>query len=404
MQTLKTSVVVTFMLVVLYGAYVALNAPQPMIPDELQKLTDVESVDIDMGIDIPALEPPPAPQLKNTNPPLIANNGAATHNSSPSFGPTGTTASLTDAPDNSLARLPMPDPSLSGSVPDPKSAYPQTSAANVRVPDPVSVSLDGDSDTGLEMPGYQLSADKTSSNKSSGGNTSGDNGIANAMETANRQVAEGRLREALFTLSIFYGSPDLSAGEQKQLLDMLDPLAGEVIYSPGHFIEPAHKVVRGETLNSIATEHSVPEQLLANINQVSNPDVLLPGTELKVMKGPFRAEVSLARSEITLFLGDLYAGRFPMTTGQSPRPSEGTFTVLDKQPGHEHVTADGRLIPKGSPENPFGDVWIDLGKQLVIHGSPSSGMAADGCIRMSPVDARDIFIILAQGSPVTVRR
>ncbi len=52
-QTLKTSVVVAFMLTVLYGAYVALNAPQPVPATELGELTDIEAMDIDIGVDIP---------------------------------------------------------------------------------------------------------------------------------------------------------------------------------------------------------------------------------------------------------------------------------------------------------------------------------------------------------------
>ncbi len=220
--------------------------------------------------------------------------------------------------------------------------------------------------------------------------------LKNAFVTAERQVKEGRLREALFTLSIFYGSPDVAAADQKKLLDLLDHLAGEVIYSTGHFLEDSHKVARGETLKQIADKHAVPVQLLANINRIENADVLLPGTELKVVTGPFRAEVNLTRSEITLFLGDLYAGRFPMTTGQNPAPAEGTYTILEKKQGAEMSSAT---------EGAYGDIWIDLGRKMCIHGSPaSSADPRNGCIRLSPVDARDLYGILSQGSPVAIRR
>lgn len=35
MQTIKTGVVVALLLAVCYGAFVALNAPEPNLPDEL---------------------------------------------------------------------------------------------------------------------------------------------------------------------------------------------------------------------------------------------------------------------------------------------------------------------------------------------------------------------------------
>ena len=49
-------------------------------------------------------------------------------------------------------------------------------------------------------------------------------------------------------------------------------------------------------------QYNVPVQLLQKINGIENPDVLLPGSELKVLRGPFEAEVDLQAQQLTVFL------------------------------------------------------------------------------------------------------
>ena len=122
------------------------------------------------------------------------------------------------------------------------------------------------------------------------------------------------------------------------------------------------------------------------------------------MRGPFRADVDLQKKELTLFAGQLYAGRFPISVGQDPPPKPGEYRVLEKKPGHDYFAASGQKLDANDPQNPFGRVWIGLDKELVIHGSPESGDAgAMGCISLSPLDAMDVYSILTQGSSVVIR-
>ena len=230
-------------------------------------------------------------------------------------------------------------------------------------------------------------------------------GLANAIRTADRQYADDQRKEALSTLSIFYNTPDLSGEERANLLARLDPLAREVIYSTQHLLEKPYRVGQKESLVDIAAQYEVPWQLLANINQVPDPMALLPGTELKVVTGPFRAEVNLSKSELTLFLGDLYAGRFPIAVGADPTPRPGTFTIQDKQKDHTYYNRSGAPVPASNPGNPYGGTWMDLGGQVCIHGSPDKRKPTDqGCISLADDFAGDLYGILSQGSSVTIRR
>lgn len=226
-----------------------------------------------------------------------------------------------------------------------------------------------------------------------------------AMREAHTNIEEEKWYQALFLLSKFYNSPDLSSEQHQSLLDLLDPLAAKVVYSQEHLVTDAHIVARGETLTQIANTNQVPVDLIANINGLDKTGVLVPGTSIKIVKGPFRADVDLTKNELTLFAGQLYAGRFPISVGKEPEPQPGEFRVLEKQPGKDYYGSNGQVLRPDDPGNPYGHVWIALGQEIAIHSSPEQGDTANrGCISLSPLDAHDIFSILTEGSSVTIRR
>jgi LysM repeat protein len=255
---------------------------------------------------------------------------------------------------------------------------------------------------------YQASSDSKATQESSprGSASIAPTRFSSVKRDAEAHLESGRYRSALAMLSAVYGDPVLTEEENETLLQMLDPLAAKVIYSREHLLEPSYTVRRSDTLMEIAEQYQVPWQLLANINGVENPRVMMQGTELKVVRGPFRAEISLDASELTLFLDQLYAGRFPITLGEDPAPEIGDFTVEGKDEGRVYYAEDGREVSADSPENPYGGIWIDLGSsRLGIHGSAQQETYADvGCIGLSPRDADDIFGILSVGSRVTIIR
>ena len=219
------------------------------------------------------------------------------------------------------------------------------------------------------------------------------------------QVEEGKFREALVTLTPYYRSPDLDVDQQAQLLEWLDALAAKVIYSKEHLLASPHVVSSDrERLVDVARKYGVSTQLLASINRdvVNNPNVLVVTTRLKVVPGPFRAEVDLASSEITVFLGNLYAGRFPFALGDE-RPGPGEYKVRETKMGKTYIGE--RTIAANDFNNPYGQWWIDLGDNACIHGSPATNQAGPirGCISLSPQDAQDMAAILTVGSKVVVR-
>ena len=218
----------------------------------------------------------------------------------------------------------------------------------------------------------------------------------------------GDLKQAHQLLSKWHGDESLAPAESEKVETLLGQLAGTVIYSPEHQLEPARVVKPGETLDSIAKEYNVPTALLAKINSIASPDQLRPGQPLKVVRGPFTAIVDLHRSELTLEVDGRYAGTFAVAVPPGVNVTEGQWTVDQKLGGARPVTAAAytstpaaadRTIVLRSAANPGG---APGGPILTI----ASGAAAPGAsaLRVAPQDAEDLSDILSIGSRVTVRR
>jgi hypothetical protein len=232
--------------------------------------------------------------------------------------------------------------------------------------------------------------------------------FADALAAARRDLEAGQLAVALKQLSRWYDDPRLTPEESQQLVQLLDQVAGTVVYSTQHLLEAPYEVQPGERLEDIGQKYSVPWQLLAKINGIQDPNNLRPGERLKVVRGPFGAIVNLQKRELTLFLADgSYAGRFPIGVGQEHPPREGTFAVSDKVDNPVYRGKDKTAGP-GDPANPLGQHWIGLGSDLGIHGTdkPENVGRTDlpGSISLTPRDIKDVYDILATGSRVTIRR
>src|SRR5208337_4944054 len=127
-------------------------------------------------------------------------------------------------------------------------------------------------------------------------------------------------------------SPDLPASQAREVTQILDQMAAKVIYSREHWLESAYLVQAGDTLESISDRCQVPALLLARINGIRNPQNLPPGKELKVLKGPFSAQINTDRSEMTLMLADRYAGRFSVVLNNDLSHATGIWKVREKGP------------------------------------------------------------------------
>jgi lipoprotein-anchoring transpeptidase ErfK/SrfK len=395
-NTLKSAALVVILAGVLYGVYITLHHPPvaPPLGMTQQDVDDLAPPQIEEGVGSQAAADSASDADRRAlhDAPPLAENIPSLYGPGvvPPAVPESTESSPADPPAFPAGR----SVSHTGPVPDDRA-----SASVYSVPLPgegaASSTASGASQT---VPGYDAQA----VSRRLAVHT-----FKRDWEKARLQIDASEFRAALATLTPYHGHPDLPAEHQAQLVAWLDALAAKVIYSREHLLTGAYKV-RGTQARMIdvAKQFGVSAQLLQNINAdvVNNPNVLLPGTELKVVPGPFRAEVSLARHEITVYLNDLYAGRFPFSLGDEPVPP-GQYQVQRKQTYPTYVSADGRTIAGNDPANPYGSICLHLGSEVRIHGSPAigSGGKPRGCISLSPKDAEDLGGILTAGSVVVIR-
>lgn len=426
---------------VIYGAYVSMTKPPETLPEDVQGLLAVDDgldTAFDSTLGLPESLGGSSIPGENLGTPLVNSEAPPSADMQRQEG-----RSTIDIPDNSLAAGAATDSNLSGQASSPvpladvgdtmppgasaatqadianaytNDRYPKT-AGDFALPNPDNIDPSFQP-SGVALPNAgvgQAGGVATASAEDIG--LSGSDiatvtaeiapniGLANAIRTADMQFRQDKRKDALATLSIFYNTPNISVEQRNEMLARLDPLAREVIYSKRHLLEQPHRMSRSETLQEVAQAYDVPWQLLANINGIQDPLTILPGTELKVVRGPFRAEVNLTLQELTLFMGDYYAGRFPIAVGNDPLAVEGSYTIQDKQTGKTFYNRSGTPVAPGSPANPYGNFWMDLGNQICIHGSPDpTRPSKDGCISLAEDIADDLYGILSRGSSVTIRR
>lgn len=414
MKSIKTGFVVVVMLGVVWGVWKMLNK-QSVLPEGLRDGSiTLEMPQANFGPQPTPGTPPAALDIQGPG------HGHAHSPATPGALPENRQATHLGATNNGYQPSPARDvivpPGMHGHSPVPPTddvaiAPPTSEPSNPYATSPAMPPTDRFADTGppvMNAADVDRSAYVTPDDSTAQASDSDSRAFKLALEGAQDQLARGEFAEALFTLSLWYGSEEVPAEMESQLIESLDQLAGKVIYSREHLLEPAYQVQSGETLEDIAVKYDVPWQLLANINGITDPMAVQAGQPLKVVRGPFNAQVSLEKQELTLFVGRRYAGRFPVAFGNDPQPMKGEYAVREKETQRTFIDREGRTFAPGAPGNPYGPYWIGLGGRLGIHGKPdvatNPANESTGAIMVEQTDAVDLFAILSQSSKVEIRR
>ena len=426
MNTLKTGVVIVLLLGVSYGVYQIINAPdpsmigeeEPLVEFDQEGLQEVSPTDFVGGGSSYALDKQPLqnPPLSGDGafvaPDLVPNpsvrSGSDTNPAQQSPGSNAPQSNPYAQMGNNYANQAVTNDSINSydggfADNDSMNQMGQPSNGNRLVPIPAKEDQTQRDFNALENPNNVIPVSHENTEASPG------MPLAQKLAEIESQVSQGRLRSALEQLTPYH-SQSLTPSERQILYQWLDYLAFKVIYSPEHHLfQQPHVIANTDSLYSLATAWNVPPELIYNINrgQITSPDNLIPGTSLKKVRGPFRAEINLSTNEMTVFLHNMYAGRFPITIGGDAQLQPGLLRVQAKSnQGAEYRGSDGQVHRANDPQNPYGRYWLDLGSNICIHEKPQSIPAYDrrGCIQVDSMHANDVYGILSKDSSIRITR
>ena len=212
--------------------------------------------------------------------------------------------------------------------------------------------------------------------------------LSEAWNQVRNLTEQGEYRLALGTLSRYYRDPSLNAADRQRLQEWLDALAAKVIYSTEHYLRSTPYIIQpNDTLSALAQRWQIPATLIYNINRskIPDPDQLQPGVEIKMIGGPFDAEIDPQQGTLTLFLKNLYAGRFQIQIGPDVHFASAEYRVAGKA--------------ESGPDGPF---WIHLDGGPPLHAIQDPGSIRG--IGLPREQASDLFAILSEGSHIRIVR
>ena len=174
-----------------------------------------------------------------------------------------------------------------------------------------------------------------------------------------------------------------------------------------------YKVESGDRLSTIGPKYDIPYQFIMRINNISDPQKLRAGDNLKVVRGPFHVTVDRSANVMFLYLGDLLVRTYRVSVGMVGRETPlGRWRIKNnsKLINPEWTDPDThRKYYPDDPLNPLGERWIGMegvegeavGKSgYGIHGTiePESigKPASRGWVRMHNKDVEELFDMLVE--------
>lgn len=160
-----------------------------------------------------------------------------------------------------------------------------------------------------------------------------------------------------------------------------------------------------------------PRELLEAVNRrASGTPAEMPATSepseiQQTAEQPLKLLLSLSDRTVYVYRGEVLETSYPVAIGRPGwETPTGEFEVFSQvvEPGWTNPITGETMAP--GAENPLGDRWIafwtDGTNAIGFHGTPnreSVGQAAShGCIRMYNEDVRELFDMVALGTPVIV--
>jgi len=172
-------------------------------------------------------------------------------------------------------------------------------------------------------------------------------------------------------------------------------------------------VKRGDSLVSIALANDTTVDLICEINGIDNPASLRPGMRLLIPTPEFTITIDKPEFKLTLYNRGKFFKSYKVGLGKHGCTPVGEFVIKDKIKNPTWWSPNGP-VPPGDPNNELGTRWMALkplspgiGNDYGIHGTidPSTigWESSNGCPRMYPPMAEELYMLVPIGTPVKIQ-
>lgn len=407
MNSIKTAFVSLILLGVLYGMYQVLQAPPVDLDEDGYAITPPSSVAIEPGEeinprDIFANDETEIVESRDEAPQLFPSNEGDEQISPPALTELQTDTALEESTETTPTAF--EDTESIANTTGGGLASPEKTAELISTPD--SSPQDGSAGGAFRPAGFaenlsnptvargvaQVASPLAKRSQDELTDLEFESRLNQTWTNAEALIDNQKFADALSQLSYFYGDSRLSLENEESLLNWLDALAAKVIYSTEHHMLDAYIVQSTDTLSSIATAHGITEDLLYNINQTrfGADGKLYAGLELKVIHGPFHAELDRSSKTLTLFTEGSYAGRFDLSMASTTPLTSGSYTVLTRTNG----LTSGESATRGYS--------IALANGVEFVEMATGGTPPTVGIGLAMNDMFDVYSILSKESIITI--
>lgn len=234
------------------------------------------------------------------------------------------------------------------------------------------------------------------------------------IDAAFRLADDDKLADARAALLAMLDDPS-AAGARARIESRLGEINIELITTPHAMPEKIdYAIAAGDQIRAIARKHGTTRDLVCKSNDIHNPDIIKVGDRLRILNNvSFAILVNKTTNDLLLTMNGKFFKRYVVSTGKYGKTPVGTFKITVKEV--EPIWyIDGRQIPFGDKENILGTRWMALeatgdtmpASGYGIHGTwdPDSlgKQASAGCVRMRNSDVEELFMIVPEGTPVTI--
>ena len=250
------------------------------------------------------------------------------------------------------------------------------------------------------------------------------------IDDAAALIYSGDLVQARLRLSDSLRSGTLSPLQAEEVRGTLAVLNDGMIFgpevTPGDPFTRLYEIKPGDALSRIVSRQGVKTnwRFVQRINGIKDPARIRVGQRIKLVQGPFHAEVDKASHRIDVWLGEgddaIFVRSLPVGLGEFNSTPAGTFRV---RRGGKMMNPtwtnprNGEQFAANDPLNPIGEYWIGL-DGIDVHNLQEQGFGIHGtidpesigqdqsmgCVRLADDDIAMVYEMLTEGNSVVLVR